>query len=96
MTYGKTVGEAEADLRIASAGLAGLVDGLVQMDLLSEPTRELAERIVFDYNQARFALKHAERVAANKALHVPYAEFCHHPEKCAGLGSCPRDPICCD
>jgi hypothetical protein len=27
---------------------------------------------------------------------APYREFCRHPEKCAGLGSCPRDPCCCD
>jgi len=27
---------------------------------------------------------------------VPYPEFCRHPERCAGLGSCPRDPTCAD
>lgn len=26
----------------------------------------------------------------------PYPEFCRHPDKCAGLGSCPRDPTCAD
>lgn len=29
-------------------------------------------------------------------LPVPYPMFCHHPEKCAGKGNCPRDPSCCD
>ena len=27
---------------------------------------------------------------------VPYREFCRHPDKCSGLGSCPRDPTCAD
>jgi hypothetical protein len=27
---------------------------------------------------------------------VPYREFCSQPAKCAGLGSCPRDPCCAD
>lgn len=31
-----------------------------------------------------------------KPASVPYPEFCHHPAKCAGLGSCPRDPCCCE
>ncbi len=26
----------------------------------------------------------------------PYKEFCVQPVKCAGLGSCPRDPCCAD
>ncbi len=26
----------------------------------------------------------------------PYKEFCSQPVKCAGLGSCPRDPCCAD
>lgn len=30
------------------------------------------------------------------ARNVPYPEFCRHPDKCAGLGSCPRDPTCAD
>lgn len=31
-----------------------------------------------------------------RRLGVPYPEFCRHPDKCAGLGCCPRDPCCCD
>lgn len=27
---------------------------------------------------------------------VPYREFCRHPDKCAGLSCCPRDPCCAD
>lgn len=27
---------------------------------------------------------------------VPYREFCRHPDKCAGLSICPRDPTCAD
>lgn len=27
---------------------------------------------------------------------IPYPDFCHHFERCRGLGSCPRDPVCCD
>lgn len=26
----------------------------------------------------------------------PYKEWCRHPEKCAGLASCPQDPTCAD
>jgi hypothetical protein len=26
----------------------------------------------------------------------PYQEFCRHPDKCAGLSSCPLDPTCAD
>ena len=27
---------------------------------------------------------------------APYPAFCRHPQKCAGLSCCPRDPNCCD
>ena len=27
---------------------------------------------------------------------MPPYPFCSTPDKCAGLGSCPRDPVCCD
>ena len=33
--------------------------------------------------------------AINRGL-SPYPEFCRHPNKCAGLGCCPRDPTCAD
>lgn len=33
---------------------------------------------------------------AEGRANVPYPQFCRHPDKCAGLGSCPRDPSCCD
>ena len=26
----------------------------------------------------------------------PYKEWCRHPEECAGLASCPRNPTCAD
>ena len=26
----------------------------------------------------------------------PYKEWCRHPDKCAGLASCPQDPTCAD
>ena len=26
----------------------------------------------------------------------PYKEWCRHPDKCAGLASCPRNPTCAD
>lgn len=29
------------------------------------------------------------------APRTPYP-FCRHPDRCAGLGSCPRDPTCAD
>jgi hypothetical protein len=35
-------------------------------------------------------------VAADKSLDVPYPQFCRHPDKCAGKGSCPRDPCCAE
>jgi hypothetical protein len=31
-----------------------------------------------------------------KPLDVPYPQFCRHPDKCAGKGSCPRDPCCAE
>jgi hypothetical protein len=34
--------------------------------------------------------------AARAKPNVPYPEFCRHPDKCAGRGTCPRDPCCCD
>jgi hypothetical protein len=34
--------------------------------------------------------------AARAKSNVPYPEFCRHPDKCAGRGTCPRDPCCCD
>lgn len=34
--------------------------------------------------------------AQKKPLRVPYPDFCMHPEKCAGKGSCPRNPSCCE
>lgn len=48
------------------------------------PTRGSAQ------DTARLVLKH------HSIDDVPYPKFCHHPDKCAGLGSCPRDPCCCD
>jgi hypothetical protein len=27
---------------------------------------------------------------------VPYPQFCSSPERCDGLGSCPRDYSCCE
>lgn len=31
-----------------------------------------------------------------KGFRPPYREFCRHPDKCDGKGSCPRDPTCAD
>lgn len=28
--------------------------------------------------------------------HLPYPEWCRHPEQCRGLASCPDDPTCAD
>ncbi len=27
---------------------------------------------------------------------VPYPDFCLHPDKCQGRGTCPRNPSCCE
>ena len=48
------------------------------------------------YLDARGGLGHDKHAIIKKALGVPYPEFCHHADKCMGLGSCPRDPCCCD
>ena len=42
------------------------------------------------------ALDAAIDAARRKLKSVPYPEFCRHPDKCSGLGSCPRDPTCAD
>lgn len=96
MTYGKTVAEAEVDLRISAEHIVGFVDGLLKQDVLPPRAVEAAKEILWRYHQCTFALHHAHTVERNKALRVPLPEFCRHPDKCAGLGVCPRDPICCD
>mgnify|MGYP000853220027 FL=1 len=35
-------------------------------------------------------------LAATSQPVPPYKEWCRHPEKCAGLASCPQDPTCAD
>ena len=49
------------------------------------PTREMRIR-----NIAMAAL------TATNQPQPPYKEWCRHPEKCAGLASCPQDPTCAD
>jgi hypothetical protein len=36
------------------------------------------------------------REIVNQWHGVPEPAHCRHPEKCAGKGSCPRDPVCID
>jgi hypothetical protein len=36
------------------------------------------------------------RQAIGEWYGAPYPQHCRHPEKCAGKGSCPRDPVCID
>lgn len=40
--------------------------------------------------------RRAAKDAIGEWLGVPYPQHCRHADKCAGLGSCPRDPICID
>ena len=35
-------------------------------------------------------------LTATSQPQLPYKEWCRHPDKCAGLASCPQDPTCAD
>ena len=52
-------------------------------DLRADKAEQLNERRVF-------------RLPATSQPVPPYKEWCRHPEKCAGLASCPQDPTCAD
>ena len=51
---------------------------------------DLPVEIVEARNKAQAAL------TATSQPVPPYKEWCRHPEKCAGLASCPQDPTCAD
>ena len=36
------------------------------------------------------------RVRIAEEISVPPPGYCRHPERCAGLSSCPRNPTCID
>ena len=38
----------------------------------------------------------SEALTATSQPQPPYKEWCRHPDKCAGLASCPQDPTCAD
>ena len=55
-------------------------------------TTPLFNEIIKDWME----VQHGTYREITKPSPVPYPEFCQHPDKCAGLGCCPRDPTCAD
>ena len=49
------------------------------------------EAAVWDFEKAMNA-----PLTATSQSQPPYKEWCRHPDKCAGLASCPQDPTCAD
>ena len=65
---------------------------LERFDGLNEDTQEEYEKI----QRADAELIVNAALTATNQPQPPYKEWCRHPEKCAGLASCPQDPTCAD
>ncbi len=64
-----------------------------------EALRKEAKQVVRWAEAVEGAMKDADMLRSTVAglrKGVPYREFCSHPDKCAGLLCCQRDPVCCD
>lgn len=81
------------ELREQNRVLRQLVQDVVNSGVAFEdgriPYKEVQiDRMWFDDAQAA--------LTATSQPVLPYKEWCRHPEKCAGLASCPQDPTCAD
>ena len=81
------------------------VDGLRAVNrMLREQNRVLrsnlvncAARLEAYYGEDYPAVRDAKAaLTATSQPAPPYKEWCRHPEECAGLASCPRNPTCAD
>ena len=56
-----------------------------------------AARLEAYYGEDYPAVRDAKAaLTATSQSQPPYKEWCRHPDKCAGLASCPQDPTCAD
>ena len=49
-----------------------------------------------DMTPDEWAAQRKAALTATSQPAPPYKEWCRHPEECAGLASCPRNPTCAD
>ena len=74
------------------------------VDILREQNRVLRSNLVncvarleAYYGEDYPAVRDAKAaLTATSQPQPPYKEWCRHPDKCAGLASCPQDPTCAD
>ena len=74
------------------------------VDTLREQNRVLRSNLVncvarleAYYGEDYPAVRDAQAaLTATSQPQPPYKEWCRHPDKCAGLASCPQDPTCAD
>ena len=59
-------------------------------------TPALSERELSRMTAVLYTLQRIAGEPGTPQPNVPYREFCRHPNRCAGLSACPRDPCCCD
>ena len=84
------VEQIEADLHAALNGTRHDPSWIRPIQL----SRNERQELYFDCIKQLQALQAA--LTATSQPVPPYKEWCRHPEKCAGLASCPQDPTCAD
>ena len=84
------VEQIEADLHAALNGTRHDPSWIRPIQL----SRNERQELYFDCIKQLQALKAALTATSQPA--PPYKEWCRHPEECAGLASCPRNPTCAD
>ena len=66
-----------------------------QNRVLREALQQVAKWDVRSQSQSVQSFAQAALTATSQPA-PPYKEWCRHPEECAGLASCPRNPTCAD